>query len=99
MARAHEFAICRGLPLGGVTRAAQKLHITQSALSARISSLEEELGVVLVDRRNKQFRLTIAGQRRGVPAHHHNRITLTSNKPADCRYKSWLTGIYWVGRY
>jgi DNA-binding transcriptional LysR family regulator len=49
--------------LGGVTRAAQKLHITQSALSARISSLEEELGVVLVDRRNKQFRLTIAGQR------------------------------------
>jgi DNA-binding transcriptional LysR family regulator len=49
--------------LGSVTRAAHKLHITQSALSARISSLEEELGTVLVDRRDKQFRLTIAGQR------------------------------------
>lgn len=49
--------------LGSVTRAAQKLHITQSALSARISALEEELGTVLVDRRDKQFRLTIAGQR------------------------------------
>lgn len=49
--------------LGSVTRAAHKLHITQSALSARISALEEELGTVLVDRRDKQFRLTIAGQR------------------------------------
>lgn len=49
--------------LGSVTRAAQKLHITQSALSARISALEEELGTVLIDRRDKQFRLTIAGQR------------------------------------
>jgi DNA-binding transcriptional LysR family regulator len=49
--------------LNSVTRAAQKLHITQSALSARIAALEDELGVVLVDRRDKQFRLTIAGQR------------------------------------
>lgn len=49
--------------LQSVTRAAQRLHITQSALSARIASLEEELGTVLVDRREKQFRLTVAGQR------------------------------------
>lgn len=49
--------------LGGITRAAEKLHITQSALSARIAALEEELGVVLLDRRERQFRLTIAGQR------------------------------------
>jgi DNA-binding transcriptional LysR family regulator len=49
--------------LKSITRAAEKLHITQSALSSRISALEEELGVVLVDRRDKQFRLTIAGQR------------------------------------
>jgi DNA-binding transcriptional LysR family regulator len=49
--------------LRSVTRAAEKLHITQSALSSRIAALEEELGVVLVDRRDKQFRLTVAGQR------------------------------------
>ncbi|GAB4059317.1 LysR family transcriptional regulator [Uliginosibacterium sediminicola] len=49
--------------LNSVTRAAQKLHITQSALSARIAALEDELGTVLVDRRDKQFRLTVAGQR------------------------------------
>jgi len=49
--------------LQSVSRAAEKLYITQSAMSARIASLEEELGAVLLDRRDKQFRLTFAGQR------------------------------------
>ncbi|MBL8330133.1 MAG: LysR family transcriptional regulator [Rubrivivax sp.] len=49
--------------LKSVTRAAEKLFITQSALSSRIAALEEELGVLLLDRRDKQFRLTIAGTR------------------------------------
>jgi DNA-binding transcriptional LysR family regulator len=49
--------------LKSVTRAAEKLHITQSALSSRIAALENELGVLLLDRRDKRLRLTIAGQR------------------------------------
>jgi DNA-binding transcriptional LysR family regulator len=49
--------------LKSVTRAAEKLFITQSALSSRIAALEEELGVLLLDRRDKQFRLTVAGTR------------------------------------
>ena len=49
--------------LKSVTRAAEKLHLTQSALSSRIAALESELGVLLLDRRDKQFRLTLAGQR------------------------------------
>ena len=49
--------------LKSVSRAAEKLFITQSAMSSRISSLEEELGVLLLDRRDKQFRLTVAGMR------------------------------------
>jgi DNA-binding transcriptional LysR family regulator len=49
--------------LKSVTRAAEKLHVTQSALSSRIAALEEELGVLLLDRRDKQFRLTTAGVR------------------------------------
>lgn len=49
--------------LKSVTRAAEKLHITQSALSSRIASLENELGVLLLDRRDKRLRLTVAGQR------------------------------------
>jgi DNA-binding transcriptional LysR family regulator len=49
--------------LKSVTRAAEKLFITQSALSSRIAALETELGVLLLDRRDKQFRLSTAGTR------------------------------------
>jgi DNA-binding transcriptional LysR family regulator len=49
--------------LRSVSRAAEKLFITQSAMSSRIAALEEELGTLLLDRRDKSFRLTIAGSR------------------------------------
>ena len=49
--------------LKSVTRAAEKLFLTQSAMSARVAALEEELGTLLLDRRDKQFRLTVAGTR------------------------------------
>lgn len=49
--------------LQSITRAAEKLFLTQSAVSSRIAALEEELGVPLVDRRDRVFRLTNAGNR------------------------------------
>lgn len=49
--------------LKSITRAAEKLFVTQSALSSRIAALEAELGVLLLDRRDKSFRLTVAGTR------------------------------------
>ncbi|MEY3613620.1 MAG: hypothetical protein RJB14_3342 [Pseudomonadota bacterium] len=49
--------------LKSVTRAADKLFLTQSAMSSRIAALEQELGILLLDRRDKHFRLTTAGAR------------------------------------
>ncbi|MEO6016243.1 MAG: LysR family transcriptional regulator [Polaromonas sp.] len=49
--------------LKSISRAAEKLFLTQSAMSSRIATLEEELGILLLDRRDKQFKLTIAGAR------------------------------------
>lgn len=49
--------------LKSVTRAAEKLFLTQSAMSSRVAALEEELGVLLLDRRDKHFKLTVAGTR------------------------------------
>lgn len=47
---------------GSFSRAAEKLHITQSALSRSIQALEEELGGALVDRIGKRNELTPLGQ-------------------------------------
>jgi DNA-binding transcriptional LysR family regulator len=49
--------------LKSVSRAAEKLHLTQSAMSARIAALEDEVGALLLDRQEKQVRLTPAGTR------------------------------------
>jgi len=50
--------------LKSMTRAADKLFMTQSAISSRVAALEEELGILLIDRRDRQqFALTNAGMR------------------------------------
>jgi DNA-binding transcriptional LysR family regulator len=49
--------------LRSVTRTAEKLCLTQSAVSSRIAALEDDLGTALVDRRDRGFRLTHAGER------------------------------------
>lgn len=44
------------------TRAAAKVHVVQSTLSASISGLEQELGTALLVRNNRRVGLTAAGQ-------------------------------------
>jgi LysR family transcriptional regulator for metE and metH len=48
---------------GGLARAAEMLHMTQSALSHQVKGLEDQAGVELFVRRSKPLRLSAAGQR------------------------------------
>ena len=47
---------------GGITRAAEKLYITPSALSKFVQAREEEMSIRLFRRLGKKFVLTDAGQ-------------------------------------
>jgi len=48
---------------GGLARAAEQLHITQSALSHQVKGLEDQAGVELFVRRSKPLTLSAAGMR------------------------------------
>ena len=48
---------------GGLARAADQLHITQSALSHQVKGLEDQAGVELFVRRSKPLKLSSAGMR------------------------------------
>ena len=74
------------------TRAAERLHVTQSTLSHQIKQMEDELGVELFDRSTKKVRMTEAGEilrsymtpaleqiDRGVQALRSNPETLTGS--------------------
>src|SRR6187399_3066109 len=49
--------------LGHLTRAAERLHVSQPAVSAQIKALEDELGVSLFERVSSGMVLTSAGRK------------------------------------
>lgn len=58
----HLFYFWRVAKDGHLTRTAQALHLSQSALSAQIRQLEERLGEALFDREGRRLVLTETGQ-------------------------------------
>jgi LysR family transcriptional regulator for metE and metH len=48
---------------GSVSAAAERVHVTQSALSHQLGALERYFGVALLDRTRRPLRLTAAGER------------------------------------
>ena len=58
----HLFYFWRVAKLGHLTRAAEELHTSQSAVSAQIRQLEERLGESLFAREGRRLLLTDTGQ-------------------------------------
>lgn len=67
---------CAIVEEGNITAAAKRLHISQPPLSHQLMQLEEELGVILIERGTRKARLTDAG--RILYERAQNILTLTS---------------------
>ena len=58
----HLLAFVKVAEERNLTHAAEKMHISPSALSTQIKTLEEELGLILFHRRPRGMQLTIQGK-------------------------------------
>ena len=78
------------------SRAAQRIHVVQSALSASVSRLEKELGVELFDRSKRQIALTAAGE---VFLAHAREVILTAQRARSSveGHRGELTGTVTLG--
>jgi len=65
------------------TRAAERAHVVQSALSTSIAKLERELAVSLFDRSRQQIRLTAAGERFRTHAYEVLRVSRAATDSVD----------------
>jgi DNA-binding transcriptional LysR family regulator len=78
------------------SRAAQRIHVVQSALSASVSRLEKELGVELFDRSKRQIALTAAGE---VFLQHAREVIHTAHRARTSvdAFRDQLTGTVTLG--
>lgn len=73
------------------TRAAQRVHVVQSALSTSIAKLERELQVQLFDRSRQQIQLTAAGERFRTHANEVLRVARTATDSVS-EFRGSLSG-------
>jgi len=78
------------------SRAAQRVHVVQSALSTSVSKLEKELGVELFDRSRQQIRITPAGE---LFREHARQVIHTARVARDSvsEYRGALSGTVELG--
>lgn len=81
--------------LGSFAAAAERLHLTQSTISARIQELEEDLGVELFHRAPRQIQLTMKGRELVVYA--ERALALFAEIRAEIGAKKSVSGILRIG--
>jgi DNA-binding transcriptional LysR family regulator len=81
---------------GNFTRAAARVHVVQSAVSAAVKTLERELGATLLDRNSKRVLLTDAGEAL-LPKAQAALDAVTAARDAVAQVKGGLTGTVKLG--
>jgi DNA-binding transcriptional LysR family regulator len=78
------------------SRAAERIHVVQSALSVAVAKLEKELGVALFDRTRRQIALTATGE---VFLEHAREVIHAAHRAQSsvADYRDQLTGSVTLG--
>src|SRR6201993_1628575 len=78
------------------SRAAQRIHVVQSALSVAVAKLEKELGVALFDRSKRQIALTPPGE---VFLQHAREVIQAAHRAQSSvdDYREQLSGVVTLG--
>ncbi|MCY1409302.1 HTH-type transcriptional regulator YofA [compost metagenome] len=79
---------------GNFTRAAERLHLTQSTVSQQLRRLEESLGCTVLDRSQRQVRATLEGERLLGYA---RRILALHLEASDALHSQQNTGVLRLG--
>jgi DNA-binding transcriptional LysR family regulator len=82
--------------VGGITRAAEKLHRVPSNVTTRISQLEDDLGVKLFVREGRNIRLSPAG---AILLEKANRLLELARETRDAVHESAPRGLLRLGAY
>ena len=85
--------------VGNFSKAAQNLHITQSALSQRIRKLEEELQTTLLIRNRSGIRLTETGEKLLRYCHSKNRLEEEAIESLKSKDSKELAGVVRVAAF
>ncbi|MEW6639037.1 MAG: LysR family transcriptional regulator [Pseudomonadota bacterium] len=80
---------------GSIVAAAARLHLTQSGVSRRIQSLEEQLGVALLDRLSKPLKPTAAGH--DTYAHGRRVLRVLDDLKSELSRDGAVTGEFRLG--
>jgi DNA-binding transcriptional LysR family regulator len=80
---------------GSIIGASARLHLTQPGVSRRIQSLEEQLGITLLDRQSKPLRPTAAG--RETYAHGRRMLGVLSDLQTGLSPKGVVSGEFRLG--
>lgn len=91
-------AFCCAAELGSISRAAERLELTQPSVSLQIQSLERELGVILFERKGPRIRLTSEGQ--ALHAMAQTMVANIDDLPTQFSKNSnpWMVAIWILGR-
>ena len=87
--------VCEVVRCGGFRAAASKLNLTQSAISARVSGVEDRLGIAIFDRKRRGARLTPQG--RAFLDHATRLVTMRNQIVASIAPEAGFVGTIRIG--